>query len=159
MKNNKVGRNALCSCGSGKKYKKCCLVKPISDSEEDNPAPPIKISNAIIKIAEPFLLKYKEKHRSIVLLELAIIAWNFTLTEGNDRVYMEDSLIKAMPKEIDAVGIVATIEIIDQLIERKNKLYPDINYIIINQKISISDDGVLNLDIGSHFVNKKEKYK
>ncbi|MDQ3050669.1 MAG: SEC-C metal-binding domain-containing protein, partial [Bacteroidota bacterium] len=22
---NKVGRNELCPCGSGKKYKKCCL--------------------------------------------------------------------------------------------------------------------------------------
>lgn len=24
---NKVGRNAPCPCGSGKKYKRCCLVK------------------------------------------------------------------------------------------------------------------------------------
>ena len=23
---NKIGRNELCSCGSGKKYKKCCGV-------------------------------------------------------------------------------------------------------------------------------------
>lgn len=23
----KMGRNELCSCGSGKKYKKCCLLK------------------------------------------------------------------------------------------------------------------------------------
>lgn len=23
----KIGRNELCSCGSGKKYKKCCLIK------------------------------------------------------------------------------------------------------------------------------------
>jgi len=25
--NDKVGRNEVCSCGSGKKYKKCCLDK------------------------------------------------------------------------------------------------------------------------------------
>ena len=24
-KRNKIGRNDLCGCGSGKKYKKCCL--------------------------------------------------------------------------------------------------------------------------------------
>lgn len=29
----KVGRNDPCPCGSGKKYKKCCLNKPKSDSE------------------------------------------------------------------------------------------------------------------------------
>lgn len=24
---HKIGRNELCPCGSGKKYKKCCLMK------------------------------------------------------------------------------------------------------------------------------------
>lgn len=27
VKTKKVGRNAPCPCGSGKKYKKCCLLK------------------------------------------------------------------------------------------------------------------------------------
>lgn len=27
MKNEKIGRNDPCSCGSGKKFKKCCLLK------------------------------------------------------------------------------------------------------------------------------------
>ena len=26
-KENRIGRNEKCSCGSGKKYKKCCLLK------------------------------------------------------------------------------------------------------------------------------------
>lgn len=26
-KSSKIPRNSLCFCGSGKKYKKCCLVK------------------------------------------------------------------------------------------------------------------------------------
>ena len=26
-KEKKIGRNDLCSCGSGKKYKKCCINK------------------------------------------------------------------------------------------------------------------------------------
>jgi len=28
MGSNKIGRNAPCPCGSGKKYKKCCLYGP-----------------------------------------------------------------------------------------------------------------------------------
>jgi hypothetical protein len=28
----KVGRNELCPCGSGKKYKRCCLDNPVADS-------------------------------------------------------------------------------------------------------------------------------
>lgn len=27
LEGNKIGRNELCPCGSGKKYKKCCLLK------------------------------------------------------------------------------------------------------------------------------------
>ena len=34
----KIGRNQLCWCGSGKKFKKCCLNKPES-AEEQSPSP------------------------------------------------------------------------------------------------------------------------
>lgn len=30
----KIGRNDPCPCGSGKKYKKCCLDKPFEPSPE-----------------------------------------------------------------------------------------------------------------------------
>ena len=33
----KVGRNDPCPCGSGKKYKKCCLGKNVVSSETLNP--------------------------------------------------------------------------------------------------------------------------
>ena len=36
VRTNKLGRNEACSCGSGIKYKKCCLNKPRSAA----PAPP-----------------------------------------------------------------------------------------------------------------------
>ena len=32
---DKIGRNALCSCGSGKKFKKCCLNK-VTNKENKN---------------------------------------------------------------------------------------------------------------------------
>ena len=36
---SKIGRNAPCPCGSGKKYKKCCLLNPDGKPE---PHPPTK---------------------------------------------------------------------------------------------------------------------
>ena len=36
----KVGRNAPCPCGSGKKYKKCCL--PSQDGKTQSAEPPIR---------------------------------------------------------------------------------------------------------------------
>ena len=32
----KISRNSLCACGSGKKYKKCCLVKIETEKREAN---------------------------------------------------------------------------------------------------------------------------
>ena len=32
--NMKIGRNQPCPCGSGKKYKKCCLNKPREDNKK-----------------------------------------------------------------------------------------------------------------------------
>ncbi|MGH9904241.1 MAG: SEC-C metal-binding domain-containing protein, partial [Pyrinomonadaceae bacterium] len=29
----KIGRNAPCPCGSGKKYKLCCLGRPVSNNQ------------------------------------------------------------------------------------------------------------------------------
>jgi methionyl aminopeptidase len=31
LKPTKIGRNALCPCGSGKKFKKCCMGKPLEE--------------------------------------------------------------------------------------------------------------------------------
>ena len=31
---NKVGRNDPCPCGSGKKYKKCCIDKPVPETAQ-----------------------------------------------------------------------------------------------------------------------------
>jgi len=36
---SKIGRNEPCPCGSGKKYKKCCLLNPDGKPE---PPPPMK---------------------------------------------------------------------------------------------------------------------
>ncbi len=38
IRRGKIGRNSLCNCGSGKKYKKCCqiqvVVKEVSTTSE-----------------------------------------------------------------------------------------------------------------------------
>lgn len=36
---NKLGRNAKCSCGSGKKYKNCCLITTIRSETEGGIGP------------------------------------------------------------------------------------------------------------------------
>lgn len=46
----KIGRNDLCPCGSGKKYKRCCITGPkrrfkatvLSTKREDKATPPVE---------------------------------------------------------------------------------------------------------------------
>ncbi len=46
--NKKAGRNELCPCGSGKKFKKCCALKPrfsiqqLSNTEQPEKATDLK---------------------------------------------------------------------------------------------------------------------
>jgi len=57
---SKIGRNAPCPCGSGKKYKKCCL--PLQDGKRQSSAPSKqfiavytdldKLSNSVVDLIE-----------------------------------------------------------------------------------------------------------
>ncbi|OGT49016.1 MAG: hypothetical protein A3E82_08740 [Gammaproteobacteria bacterium RIFCSPHIGHO2_12_FULL_38_11] len=38
MKTKKIGRNDVCPCGSGEKYKKCCLLIVLKHSDAIDPA-------------------------------------------------------------------------------------------------------------------------
>lgn len=156
MKKNITGRSAPCPCGSGKKYKKCCLLKNkkgyVSDYRVSGQAtlnaPPIKISGAIIKLAEPLLKKYQQQHRIIVLIDLAIIAWNISLIPEDKREDTGEKLIEHFPEEIDLADIATIVEQVDHLVERKNKLFPNIRHVIIDHKLSF-EHGNLTLDINS----------
>ena len=62
MNSQKVGRNAPCPCGSGKKYKKCCYGKDIppdiSHEESGDELPPHeKIDYGVPRINESFFKK------------------------------------------------------------------------------------------------------
>ncbi len=144
----KIGRNDPCICGSGKKYKKCCFQKRQQDHASNN-QPPIKISEAILRIAEPLMIKYPKREHITIIIDLAIFAWNISLASGEIREEIEKKVIELMPDEIDAVSIASIIEQTDILVERKNKLYPNIGYFIASYNLSFDNKGQLTLDINS----------
>ena len=59
MKTPKIGRNDPCSCGSGKKYKNCCLLK---DRRDNNP---LKIASIDEEIHEAGMLSLEHDVQSI----------------------------------------------------------------------------------------------
>jgi hypothetical protein len=110
-------------------------------------APPLKISGAILRIAEPLIRKYSKRERVVVIIDLAIFSWNVSLASEVNREEIEKKVIDQMPDEFDATDIASIIEQTDILIERKKKLYPDIRYLIVSRNITINDNGQITLDV------------
>ena len=56
----KIGRNDLCHCGSGKKYKKCCLASDEAAARAARPAQP-----AVVPARRPPLASYVQEHNEL----------------------------------------------------------------------------------------------
>src|SRR3990167_5765186 len=106
----KIGRNDPCMCGSGKKYKKCCLTNrklPISnnaiqESQERlktsvkkkigsqavilDKASKRKMSEIILGLAEDFLYEAESDNEIRNLIMATCFAWNLSLFPLKKRV-------------------------------------------------------------------------
>ncbi|WP_319575503.1 SEC-C metal-binding domain-containing protein [uncultured Desulfobacter sp.] len=149
MKKNKIGRNDPCLCGSGKKYKKCCHHQKFDFEISDNNVPPVKISEAILKISEPLRRNFPKRERISVIISMAILAWNMSLTSEDAREDMENKIVEMMPKEIDAIGLASIVEQIDILIQRKVEYYNNVKFLIKGHNLYFNDDDQVTLDISS----------
>lgn len=107
----KIGRNEPCLCGSGMKFKKCCLVKQKQASEPlpaDSPAPaPARLETEVAAIRQAALQR-EEKVRQVGVFVL------FSTAEG-DAWLLEAS-------ERDALHLVASGKEIEVSIEEDSKL-------------------------------------
>lgn len=79
MKTKKVGRNEPCPCGSGKKYKKCCIDKDSHKLMQSR----TNFVDREIKEASELSLEYKEESLvgSIDRLERLLSQHDLTLTQ------------------------------------------------------------------------------
>jgi len=122
------------------------MIKMINKNKN---SPPIKISEAILRMAEPLIRKYPKRERIVVIIDLAIFSWNVSLTTEVNREEIEKNLIDHMPGEFDATDIASIMEQADTLIARKKELYPDINYLIVSHTLSVEDNGKITLDVNT----------
>jgi hypothetical protein len=58
---SKIGRNALCSCGSGKKYKRCCgAIGPATHSSQSRSTPEFP-RNALLEFSRQEAREYQRR--------------------------------------------------------------------------------------------------
>lgn len=94
IRSAKVGRNEPCPCGSGKKYKKCCLEK-----EPSSPPPPQSVTTPLEARLLRRLAEYVERPR---YREAREVAWTFYTGSG--------------PSEIEGLEEAATQQFLDWFI-------------------------------------------
>lgn len=147
---SKHGRNSPCSCGSGKKYKKCCLNNENTDEELQNTlsfrkkieerhagkqiawARPeeignIKMSAVILEFADELLEVADTYESQKKVIMLAIMAWNLALDDkmGSDENLAE--LLQKMCIEEDSQVWNDLFDVLRPLIKKKRTQYASID--------------------------------
>jgi len=98
----------------------------------------VKMSEVILKIAEPYIKKYWNNYKRIfTIISLTVTVWNFTLLPEDNWDFYYDMLIDHLPKDLSGESVASFMEFIDTLIDRKKEYFPDIQRFIMHFDLSI----------------------
>ena len=161
----RIGRNQLCPCGSGEKYKKCCYGKkikkillpngpdkklPKGEVVTENPLKE-KISEILLEFSGPLTDTCESDRAFYNALQLSVIAWNssfFSLKERNELI---DGDINKHIKDNNNIEI--TKEILSMMLERKKKNFSHIKMFIVDFEIAYRE-GQRQLTVMSTPINE-----
>ena len=148
-----VGRNDRCLCGSGKKFKKCCLLSASSDdmarmrSAEkikervqrndgfrgakgslfiQDPKGVRKMSEIILEFARPILDEANsfDDHKKVILM--AMLAWNIGLDDESEANAKLEKLCNDMARSMDDDLVVEFRKRLVSLIQRKREHFSEV---------------------------------
>jgi hypothetical protein len=177
MGRNKIGRNDLCPCGSGLKYKKCCLKSEQVDSKEirmhhiqtgfkqrirknlsdeaiflDPTTETIKMSEIILEFAEDMLRNSDTRSEKENAINIACLAWNLAWIKQKDNKEYENQLasfIKEMGiKDKDYINDMESL--INALVNKKIEEYPMIDKLIVHYQVDFHKDELM-LNVASTY--------
>ena len=98
-----------------------------------NPEGEISISDAISKIIAPYRDMAQDYESFRKLVTVACAAWNATILPVEKRESMLTDMRKLMPDQQSREDFTA---IVKELMKRKNKLYPKVNRMIVQFKVT-----------------------
>ena len=115
--------------------------------------PAIKISEALLTLAEPLRAHYREPHRMQAIIALAVMAWNIALFPDEEHAQVQGMLLESLPPQLSGEDVGVLVSTIDTLIARKRLLYPQVREYILTHQLSFVDDKV-TLTVGTAPVPK-----
>jgi hypothetical protein len=110
--------------------------------------PPIKISEAILTLAEPLRAHYREPHRMQAIIAVAVMAWNISLFPDEEHAHVQGMLLERLPTQLSGEDVGVLVSTIDTLIARKRFLYPQVREYILTHQLSFVDNKV-TLTVGT----------
>lgn len=162
----KIGRNMPCPCGSGKKYKKCCLSNSLALGQEERASGlafvqkfkeqhtdqtitcaqgedvgAIKISEVIVEFADELLSLAHTKKSQQRAIMLAIFAWNLALIEEGERESKIQAFLEDMKLEKNSVEWHDSVEMLEALICKKEIEYGSIDRLILDCEFAETRNG------------------
>jgi len=122
--------------------------KPSVSSPPQQTRPDIKISEAILTLAEPLRAHYREPHRLQAIISIAVMAWNIALFPEEEQSHVQGMLLERLPPQLGGEDVGVLLSTMDTLIARKNLLYPQVREYILTYQLSLVDDKV-TLSVGT----------
>jgi len=122
--------------------------KPSVSSPPQQTRPDIKISEAILTLAEPLRAHYREPHRLQAIISIAVMAWNIALFPDEEQSHVQGMLLERLPPQLGGEDVGVLLRTIDTLIARKNLLYPNVREYILTHNLSHADNTV-TLTVGT----------
>ena len=110
--------------------------------------PAIKISEAILTLAEPLLTQYREPHRMQATIAVAVMAWNIALFPDDEQSHVQGMLLESLPPQLSGEDVGVLLSTMDTLIARKRLLYPQVREYILTHQLSFVDNQV-TLSVGT----------
>ena len=110
--------------------------------------PAIKISEAILTLAEPLRTQYREPHRMQAIISMAVMAWNISLFPDEEHAHVQGMLLESLPPQLGGEDVGVLLSTMDTLIARKRLLYPQVREYILTHQLSFVDNKV-TLTVGT----------
>jgi hypothetical protein len=104
--------------------------------------PAIKISEAILNLAEPLRARYREPHRMQAIIAVAVMAWNIALFPDEEHAHVQGMLLESLPPQLSGEDVGVLLSTMDTLIARKRRLYPQVREYILTYQLTLVDNRV-----------------
>ena len=118
----------------------------------------VKMSEVILKLAEPLLKKYGDIDKRIrTIISLTIFEWNrLMLPDGEREKYQDKMMDSLLPPDENAETVGSLLYLSDLIAERQKKYFPDLKRVIVDYELIVSD-GNITLNISSAPVKSNSK--